>query len=247
MGMVVANVCIYTANYGGYDAPREQAAQDIDVDWHYFTDSITPPGAWNLCHSQPPASTPMMQAKWWKMHPPVGYEYAIWIDANMEVTSPSFAREAIEALRPPHDDTKYETHWSEWLDHDRTFAVWKHPRRDCIYEEIVAAMGAERQGNKYDDVRLSEQGRSYYADGYPRHNGLYACGTVVWTPEAWPVGRAWWDECCEWTPQDQVSLPYVCWKLNTRPAVFPVPQLPDRFNRRLHRFENRWLNIYAHA
>lgn len=228
------SVCIYTACYGGYDEPRSQAAQDVDVDWLYFTepDASRAPDPWRTIETLPREDTPMLAAKWWKLHPPVGYDHAIWVDANMEITSAAFAREAIATLGGPGA---------------YTFGVWRHPRRDCVYDEIAATLGAERQGDKYDDARLTAQGDAYRDEGYPTRNGLYANGTIVWTPEAWPISKTWWDEILRTTHQDQVSLPVVCWRLGVVPAVFPVGQIERRtMTRGAPWLSNRWLRIHPH-
>lgn len=227
-------VCIYTANFGSYDKPRPQVAQDIEVDWLYFADrqtraSIPQPWAMTVLPRHVPR-TPMMTAKWWKTHPPTGYDHVIWIDASMEVTAPTFAREAISALE------------------ERSFAVWKHPRRDDVLDEIAASLGAESQDGKYRDVAqaMVRQGNAYRSLGLPNPSGLYACGTIVWTPAARDVGIAWWHECERWSFQDQVSLPFVCWALGVRPSIFPFGQIDKCLSRGAPYLANRWLRIWPH-
>jgi hypothetical protein len=232
----VTDVCIYTANIGGHDlAPRPQQAQDLPVEWLYFDDPARPvvvDESWVVHRPDPVRADPNLAAKWWKLHPPVGYEYAIWIDANMQITHPSFAREALAALA------------------GHSFACYAHPRRDDLWDEIDASLGAEAQNGKYDAAQLHAQGDAYAAWGMPRHYGLWAGGVLVWTRAAWDLAKDWWDECVWWSPQDQVSLPFVCWARNETPAVFGHRQVERYYyasgRNRVDALANRWLRIWPH-
>lgn len=228
------SVLIYTANIGGRDFPHSQAEQDIDVDWYYFTDQRVAPldGPWTVRevvrgHGTGEDRHPNLAAKWWKTHP-FAYEHAIWIDASMEITNPSFAREAIASLD------------------GAPVATWKHPRRSSIYAEVEASLGREAQGGRYAALPLREQAESYRAEGFPDDLGLYACGAIVWTWAARELGEVWWRECVTWGYQDQVSFPVACWRTGIRPATFPIPQIESR-NPRLGYLANRWLRIWPHT
>lgn len=220
---------IISALYGGYDHLRPQVDQDIDVDWLVFTDdaSLSAPAPWQVVFDPPAYDHPNMAAKLHKCSPRVSQRDVIWIDASMQVTSRSFAREALHAR---HDG----------------IATWKHPRRDDIYEEAEASVGTESQGGKYDGLPIREQVASYRAEGHPEHGGLFACGTIAWDlgqRSAVDLGAAWLAECVHWTYQDQLSLPVVCRRAAITPGTFPVPQIERR-----HRgwLENRWLRIHPH-
>jgi len=252
----------YTANYGGRDRAWPQVEQSIPVEWVYFTDiDEVAPAPWTTIQQFPnPELHRNLAAKWYKTHPfGVGEwdddaRYAIWIDASMEVTNPRFAAEAIASLE------------------ERPVAAWAHPRRDCIYEEAKAALTYESVDDRYADQPVLEQVASYRAEGHPEHGGLYACGTIVWTRDAIPLGEAWWDECVRWSMQDQLSFPVVARRLGIRPAVFPVGQIEHRTRSRVARapqnfsrsrsgarevgsptaagevlLGNRWLTIHPHV
>lgn len=224
-----ADVTIVSAAYGSFDTPRTQCAQDVPVHWLFFTDGPNDaPPPWTTIRAGP-AADPRMAAKQFKCLPRVeDCRYAIWVDANMEITSPSFARESIAAIRDG-------------------IAVWDHPRRDCIFEEADASLGAEGQHGKYEGMPLLEQVEHYRAGGHPEHGGLFACGTVAWdlhNDRAHELGAAWLAECEKWSPQDQLSFPVVCRRLDITPGVFPLPQLERRRDRA---FGNRWLKIHPHS
>lgn len=167
-----------------------------------------------------------MAAKRYKLLPPGLDPDVVWIDANMEVTSPAFVREALSFC-------------------EEGIALHRHPRRDCIYEEAEASLGLESQGGKYDGQPIREQVAHYYARGHPAHWGLWACGTIAWNRKdlrARSLGFSWLAECERWSFQDQLSFPYVCRKLDIQPGSFPFDQIegwrPTLFN--------RWLRIHPH-
>src|SRR6202451_478412 len=50
----------------------------------------------------------------------------------------------------------------------REFATFRHPKRDCVYQEIEACIALRKDIPK----RLLEQGARYRGHDYPAHNGL---------------------------------------------------------------------------
>jgi len=226
-----ARAVVVTASYGGTDvALHGQAAQDIRVDWVCFTDqaNLDVPAPWRAVHSPARFDDPCLAAKVHKATPAVDATDVVWIDASMEVTSRTFVRDALAAR---HDGV----------------AVFRHPRRDDIYAEAEASLGAEGQGGKYASQPLLDQVGHYRAEGHPEHGGLWACGVVAWdlaNPTAAELGRAWLAECERWSWQDQLSFPVVCRRLGITPGVFPVPQI-ERSTRLF--LMNRWLRIWPHT
>jgi len=222
---------VITACYGGVDTTlHRQATQDIPVDWVCFTDQaeLVAPAPWRVVHQAARFDQPCLAAKVHKTTPTADTTDVVWIDASMEVTSRSFVREALAAR---HDGV----------------AVFAHPRRDCIYAEAEASLGAEAQGGKYADQPLLDQVAAYRADGHPERGGLYACGVVAWdlaNPTAVKLGRAWLEECERWSWQDQLSFPVACRRLGLTPGVFPIRQIEK--NGRLF-LSNRWLRIWPHT
>jgi hypothetical protein len=198
---VGVDAAIITANFGGFDRAWEQTPQDVEADWICVTDepALGAPAPWRV---EVVASDlqPRMAAKLPKFFPPVSHRFAIWINASYQILSPGFVRGAIECV---HDG----------------IALYRHPLRDCIYEEALAS-----HLPKYDGEPIDEQVEHYRAEGHPEHWGLWECGAVVWDrsdPNVERFASAWLAECERWTLQDQLSFPVVCRRLGVEPGEFP--------------------------
>lgn len=225
---------VVTADIGGVDdLPLAPVAQrGVDVDWWYFTDDPEQcaPEPWRTEYVQPVwPEEANLSAKVYKMlpQPDVGRD-VVWIDANMQVVSPDFVAEALDCRRDG-------------------IAVFTHPRRHNVYQEAEASLGAESQGGKYEPWRdrIRDQMHGYVIDGFAEDR-LYACGTVAWDwshVAALTVGTAWLVECARWSPQDQLSFPYVLGRYGVTPGVFPFGQLERRD---ANYFGNRWWRLHQH-
>jgi hypothetical protein len=196
---------VYTALYGGYDRLIEPCEQDLEVDWICFTDDPDLESAtWQIVHDAGHGATPRLSSKWPKAVPHLAlpnHRWTIWVDANMAVDNPAFAREALGFVD------------------DRGIALFAHPQRTCIYDEARACQRIPQ----CRDLPVLEQVDSYRAE-HPRRWGLYACGTIARDRDAGPVralGEDWYAEMERWTPRDQLSFPVAARRAGVRPAVFP--------------------------
>jgi hypothetical protein len=223
----VTRTAIYTAVAGAYDYLRPQTAQARPVDWHVFTDDpeLATPEPWQRRDLLPHPQGPRMAAKVVRCRPRDvlrDYDYAIWIDANMVVTNPEFASEAIASIR-------------------NGMATWAHPQRRCVYDEAEASLRLAPR--KYAHLPIRAQVAAYAAEGHPVNARLYATGTTAWDlhdDRAMELGAAWLTECEKWTYQDQLSLPVVCRRAGFEPGVFPHQQINGTV------LSNPWLRIEEH-
>jgi hypothetical protein len=216
---------VVTACFGGYDTLRPQVDQDVDVDWVAFTDDVDLAGdPWRVEVRRAPVRHPRMAAKVYKLAPPVQGD-VVWIDANTEITDSSFVRRALAARR-------------------NGIAVFRHPDRDCVYEEAAASLRLCPE--KYSGQPILEQVERYRAEGHPAHGGLYACGTIAWDQaddRALAVAARWWAEIERWSYQDQLSLPVVLRRLGLEPGILPARQTEKRGRGWIG---NRWQRIWPH-
>ncbi len=133
---------------------------------------------------------PVIAAKIYKIlsHEFIDSDISIWVDGN------------IELLIPP------EKLVDDWLK-DADLAVWKHPDRDCIYDEAPAAKGL---GGDYVKM-IDEQIREYGNKGFPRNAGLAECNVIMrrHNNKVKTFNEDWWNEILKWSCRDQLSFPVV--------------------------------------
>lgn len=227
-------VAVVTANIGGIDVPHHVVPQTVPADWTWFTDDPLPQveRPWEAAVVPWLEGEPRLLAKRYRMPPFTegfdDYDFVVWLDASTEVTSPRFLAGALTAAR------------------DYPLTTWAHPVRDCVYEEATVSL-VENEA-KYGPVRdeIEQQMKCYREVGYPEHNGLYATGTLVWNMHTAcrMIGGAWLHECEARSYHDQLSLPYVAWRLDAQIGAFPFSQVELRD---VGVMGNRWLRYHPHT
>jgi hypothetical protein len=100
----------------------------------------------------------------------------------------------------------------------RSWAATRHPQRDCLFDEGAVCL---EKGRVESPAELEAQLARYRAAGMPRHFGLWAGNVIARQGDAASarLGEAWWKEIEAGSERDQVSLPFVAWKLGLRPGL----------------------------
>jgi hypothetical protein len=98
---------------------------------------------------------------------------------------------------------------------DAAFLAFRHFRRDCVYQEGQAVWE-----NGLDDYRLVKSRLdAYRAEGMPAHAGLIE-GHFLFrrhnAPDLARFGERWFEHVLRYSRRDQVSFPYLVWKLGLR-------------------------------
>lgn len=108
----------------------------------------------------------------------------------------------------------------QWLK-DADMALFKHPWRDCIYNEREHAR--ERLLPQFRPL-LDEQVMRYRSEGFPPNFGLVECGMIIRRNNAITTefNERWWAEICRYTNRDQISFPYILWKMKNRIKVLVI-------------------------
>jgi hypothetical protein len=124
----------------------------------------------------------------------------VWIDANCRDEN-SWLRKASDKILEKSE-----------------LAFFLHPSRTSVQDEIDAS----RNKLKYALIDFESQFNSYKSQGFKDNAGLYSGGVIVWakTKRNIILGNEWFTQNCIWNTQDQVSLPFVLFKLGITPTFF---------------------------
>mmetsp|Transcript_15879 Transcript_15879/g.39313 ORF Transcript_15879/g.39313 Transcript_15879/m.39313 type:complete len:359 (+) Transcript_15879:357-1433(+) len=146
-----------------------------------------------------------------------------WCDATLHIKAPFFAALTRFALE------------------DKNLVVYVHARRGNVAAEVRESSyakysGASWNGHVQPVQPVDEQFAAYTAEGftskwfdangavYTPQYGLYVTCMVMFDLRknvTYEFLDAWWQQNLQWTTQDQVSFPYVAWKLNVFPYALP--------------------------
>ena len=132
------------------------------------------------------------------MHPKElfeNYDYTIYIDGNIRIIS-----DISNFVRCTNEKTGLAFH--------------RHYARNCVYREKEACK-LYKKGN---ESKLQQQIQRYKDNGFPKEYGLLECNVIVTDLKnlnAINILNNWWDEFyLSESKRDQISLPYILWKLN---------------------------------
>jgi hypothetical protein len=186
---------IYTAVFGNRDdlkPIREQKGYDYFV----FTEksSLRHP-VFRAKVMQPGYEDPCRNARFVKINPHLvlpGYDYWIWVDANI----------AVEGVDFNNLLDNYLSHYD--------LALHKHPIRNCVYDE---AMACREKGFDLPS-KIDAQMNKYLDDRYPAGNGLCSTGILYRRNTAGMnnFSKLWWEEISAHSRRDQLSFNYLAWK-----------------------------------
>lgn len=127
-------------------------------------------------------------------------DITIWLDGNVRL------------MIPPRQAVK------KWLG-GADLAIFNHHDRNCLYREAAfcSKMGKGKR------AKLDAQVKAYRKAGMPSGWGLAETKCVIRrnTGRMSELNEAWWAELQTHSVRDQVSLPYVCWRLGIKWKVIP--------------------------
>jgi hypothetical protein len=211
------SIVVYTAIFGSYDQLVQPAVVDPAVRYVCFTDRpIARPGAWNVRLVDADEATPTRCNRKYKLLAHRWFPDAAWtiyLDGNGRLMQ--HPAEVIEQAHAAGGSFLTVTwHWD----------------RRCVYAEGREVIRLRRDSKAI----VTDQLDRYRREGLPPRAGLYACGLLIRRrcPEAEQVNEAWWAQVQRGSQRDQLSLPYILWKLRHTPncinraALCRIAQLP---------------------
>lgn len=100
--------------------------------------------------------------------------------------------------------------------HGLALAAFKHPNRDCVYDEHQACLKYKKGEPELMQLQVDHM----QALGYPPGNGLAETACVVRrnTEEVRRFNERWWDIVRNYSVRDQLSFDFVCWEMGLKYA-----------------------------
>lgn len=199
------DITVITAIAGGKDKLKEQPAYP-GVEYVAFVDDDVKSETWKTRKVCDKFVKPVMNAKIHKIlaHKYVNTPYIVWIDGS------------ITLKKDPHELVK--------LMGKKHFAFFKHPGRDCLYEEASACIGLK----KGEVTEISEQVKEYARDGVKEHSGLWECTAFIRDTSGYSnlLFEKWWVEVSRYSERDQISFPVVFGEVEKETIPGSVEQSP---------------------
>lgn len=213
------NIVVYTAITGGKDKLREDQIIDSKVDYVAFLENSIPSKVWEVREIYRKFIIPVRDARMFKILPWqfLDYEYSIWMDGEFAIKCK--ASDLIDKFLNGFD-----------------IAVYKHPCRDCVYEEFVQDIKV----HKYELPVLAYKERQKYLDeGIPIHSGLAATGILIrrHTETIKQFCKTWWAENSAFHSSDQCNFMYATLKHDLRINWITDGDI----------YKNPYFNIGSHA
>lgn len=200
---------VYTAITGDYDGLKElPELSRKGVECVAFLDRErikTDPTFWSIKKAHAEFKDQNRNAKIHKIMPHLFFpdkEYSLWLDGSCRIEFPFTVERLIDIYLS-----------------DADLAVFKHPIRNCVYQEANACISA-----KLDDPDvIREQVNRYTKENYPSNFGLAECSVLLrrHTPAMKAFSELWWNEIKRGSRRDQISFNYVAHKTGLKIQYFP--------------------------
>lgn len=193
-------LAILTANLNHFDTQVDPVAQDLpkgvdQIVFHRFTDDNFPP----IIGLTPRFQYRLPKLFGWQMWP--GYDYYLWLDGSMSLQNPNSVKWFLNQLENTH------------------MALFKHPWRNTIKEEVDHIDQKLQEGNKYITSRYKnglhkEHYQEILKDKTYVDDRLYASTAFIYrnTQQVRNLMKDWLFSSARYFTCDQVALPYLIWK-----------------------------------
>jgi hypothetical protein len=216
----VMKIAVYTCITDAYDPLCPPEYVDRRLNYFYFSDNpshVVEP--WKFKGIDLPYPNAKDQSRYIKMHPHKvlpEYDVTLYIDGSIHIVGDIYEM-VTKTLQLEGDIFLYD-----------------HFERNCIYSEaaVCANIG-------HDWIwTIARQMSRYSSEGYPVDNGLYESGAIIRrnTDKVNKLMEYWWQEYSQGAKRDQLSLPYVCWKLGV--PISSMGRVDYRFTRHYFRIAN---------
>jgi hypothetical protein len=192
-------IALLTANLSGIDGnlieliPPQELPSNSMLDIFTYDDKNFPPRI-NALHPRLQSKIPKMLG--FEYHP--GYDYYIWLDGSIQIHS----SETVS--------------WLITCCGDNDIALFRHPFRNSIRDELNYMVKLMQEGNaylldRYINEPMKDQVEMYESDTEFRDECLYALGAFVYNKSIIKKGilNNWFYHNARYSIQDQLSFPYL--------------------------------------
>lgn len=200
----MSKITVITSICGGKDNLLEQDKKG-EAKWIAYLDKVQKSNTWEVRRAYDRFISPRRNSRVVKMlsHLYTDTEYSLWIDGNLKLLSTP--EELVERYLKDHD-----------------LAVFKHPTRDCIYDEAMVCAKA-----RLDDPEvIIEQVKHYENQGFAKHKGMGENMFILrrHTDKVKRFNSEWFAQYSRYSARDQLSFPVAVDRAGLR-----VNYIPEQF------------------
>lgn len=201
-------IAVYTCVFGNYDHVYEPICNPNNIDYYIFTDcniTLEKSSCWNKVDLSNfneiiEGMTNIEKNRWFKMHAKElfgeRYRYSVYIDGNVQPIT-DFT-ELVNKIGP------------------LGIGMYGHKYNDCVYQEALTNIYQIKKAPQKD---IEEQIRYLKMKEMPSHFGMTTCNVIARDHSSAiceQIMDEWWKEFTNRCKRDQLSFPYVVWKLGYR-------------------------------
>lgn len=223
-------IVIYTCILGGYDTLKEPLLEFDNVTYICYTDDAVKiknddDTKWIIQQIPEGISkrfSKIMTNRYLKMHPKELFpdaDYAIYVDGNIGIQS-------------------FLGAYLVKTDVSTGIAIFSHSQRQCVYAEALACISRKKGSRKAIEYQIE----LYKKEGFPKNFGLYECTIIasdLQNTTSVDVLDKWWKAFLySKSFRDQLSLPYVMWKIGRK--YTDIGLLGDNI------FDDGRITVYGH-
>lgn len=196
---------IYLSVTGNYDKIIQPEAIDESFDYICFTDSLikTNDGVWQFRLNPYKNKDNKRTSVWARMHPHIilpEYDYSLYIDANVCILDKAFYERV-----------------NKRIECGDLISQVPHPTRNCIYLELEQCFNIR----KITPWQYIKHHQKYLRANLPHDFGLFEDNVILRKhndSKVLAIDESWWNEYCQISNRDQLSLMLVYWKHNFKPS-----------------------------
>lgn len=216
-------VAVITAIYDRFDElkPIEITQEGVDVDYVFVTDdrdleSTWSHLGWRVVYEPRPGVHPCRAAKRPKMRPQdyTNADHSVWIDGSFRIIDSHAVVDMLQVAA----ESRYGV------------AQFRHPWRQCWLDEAYASLDLAKYAGESE---LIDKQIADYEYIVPTKRGLWATGVIARYDHDQHVdwGKHWYRQCLQYSYQDQISHPIVCWFEGIWPGDLPGSHMHNQWVR----------------